>query len=75
MPYRSNDDLPPGIRARLPIHARDIFRASFNHAWVSLAGDPDREAIAHRIAWAAVKKRYRKTGDVWSVRSTPASAD
>jgi hypothetical protein len=24
-----------------------------------------REEIAHRVAWAAVKKRYRKIGDFW----------
>lgn len=69
MPYRSNDDLPLGIRGHLPLHAQDIFRAAFNHAWSSHAGDPEREAIAHRIAWAAVKKRYRKVGDTWSAKS------
>jgi cation transport regulator ChaB len=23
------------------------------------------EEIAHRVAWAAVKKRYQKLGDTW----------
>lgn len=26
---------------------------------------PDREERAHRVAWAAVKRRYRKQGDRW----------
>ena len=67
MPYASNWDLPPSIRAHLPPHAQDIFRAAFNNAWTSYgASEPERrEEIAHRIAWAAVKRRYHKRGDEW----------
>ncbi|HEX6959255.1 MAG TPA: ChaB family protein [Ferrovibrio sp.] len=65
MPYRSNSDLPDAIRNHLPQHAQDIFRAAFNHAWTDHAGDPRQEEAAHRIAWAAVKRRYVKHGDVW----------
>ncbi len=67
MPYASNEVLPPAIRAHLPPHAQDIFRAAFNHAWESYgAREPARrEEIAHRVAWAAVKRRYRKSGDRW----------
>ena len=33
------------------------------------ASEPDRvEEIAHRVAWAAVKKRYRKVGSSWVPR-------
>jgi len=51
----------------LPWHAREIFRAAFNAAWQSYTGHgPDaQEEIAHRIAWAAVKRRYRKIGEFW----------
>lgn len=67
MPYASNDDLPDAIRHHLPEHAQDIFRAAFNSAWASYgAREPwRREEIAHRVAWAAVKRRYRKAGDEW----------
>ena len=67
MPYASNRDLPISIRSHLPIHAQDIFRAAFNSAWESYgAREPDRrEEVAHRIAWAAVKRRYRKRGEDW----------
>lgn len=67
MPYRSNEDLPPGVRTHLPEHAQDIFREAFNHAWLSYGSrDPHSvEEIAHRVAWAAVKKRYRKVGSEW----------
>jgi cation transport regulator len=65
MPYRVIDDLPTAVREHLPPHAQEIFLAAFNSAWDAHAGDPDVEATAFRIAWAAVKKRYRKAGDRW----------
>jgi cation transport regulator len=68
MPYASNADLPEAIRAHLPEHAQDIFRAAFNHAFEAHRGDPRQEEAAHRIAWAAVKRRYVKAGDRWVER-------
>ena len=65
MPYPSNDDLPAAVRDHLPPHAQDIYREAFNHAWIEYANDRRGEEIAHRVAWAAVKRRYRKSGDVW----------
>jgi cation transport regulator len=65
MPYASIGDLPPGLRKRLPDHAQEIFRAAFNHAWQDHDDASDREAAAHRIAWAAVKHRYMRQGDRW----------
>ncbi|MBW8269003.1 ChaB family protein [Caldovatus aquaticus] len=64
MPYASNADLPPSVRRVLPEHAQDIYRAAFNNAWAARGGEAD-EATLHRIAWAAVKRSYRKLGDVW----------
>ena len=68
MPYRATDDLPPAVRDHLPAHAQEIFVAAFNAAWDAHAGDPDVEVIAFRIAWAAVKRSYRKSGSVWVPR-------
>ena len=67
MPYVSNEELPPPIRAHLPYHAQDIFRAAFNNAWsqYGVSDFGDREKIAHRVAWAAVKRRYRKANGEW----------
>ena len=62
MPYGSNDDLPPSVANHLPEHAQDIFREAFNQAWSAHGGD---EATAFRIAWAAVKRSYRKAEDEW----------
>jgi cation transport regulator len=68
MPYFSNDDLPPPVRLHLPQHAQDIFREAFNHAWRQYADNPRQEEIAHRVAWAAVKKVYEKWGTEWVPR-------
>ncbi len=71
MPYTAITDLPIPVRRHLPEHAQEIYRGAFNHAWQSYAGDAAREEIAHRVAWAAVKRRYRKVGADW----VPLGAD
>src|SRR5262249_10858200 len=68
MPYFSNDDLPLSVRSHLPDHGQDIYREVFNHAWEEYAGDSRREEIAHRVAWAAVKRVYTKLGPEWVLR-------
>jgi cation transport regulator len=67
MPYDTNEDLPQSVKGHLPAHAQDIFRESFNSAWQSYgASQPlQREEIAFRVAWAAVKRRYAKASNVW----------
>jgi cation transport regulator len=66
MPYESVDDLPPSVAAHLPLHAREIYRAAFNSAWDDYADRGERrEEIAHRVAWAAVKRLYRRQGREW----------
>ncbi|WP_342239437.1 ChaB family protein [Inquilinus sp. OTU3971] len=70
MPYPSIDDLPWPVRSRLPQHAQEIYRGAFNSAWSEYAarGAEQRERSAHRVAWAAVKRLYRKEGDLWVAR-------
>ncbi len=63
MPYRADADLPKSVRLHLPPHAQDIYRAAFNNAWSEYGQDETR---AHRVAWAAVTKRYHKlAGGRW----------
>lgn len=71
MPYARNEDLPPSVRDHLPEHAQDIFRAAFDAAFEAHSGDPRQEEAAFRIAWAAVKKRYRKVGTEWVPKDEP----
>ena len=56
MPYSSNSDLPDSIKNHLPEHAQSIFRKAFNNALEQYGN----EQQAFRVAWAAVKKEYRK---------------
>jgi cation transport regulator len=72
MPYTSVRELPPAVRD-LPAHAQEIFMSAFNNAWATYAagGLQQQEATAFRIAWAAVKKRYRKRGNRWLAKEGP----
>ena len=72
MPYRDIDDLSSPLRTHLPVHAQEIYRAAFNNAWEQYAGRGtlQRERIAHRVAWAAVKHKYQKLGDEWVPRQS-----
>jgi cation transport regulator len=56
VPYENLTDLPDSVRNNLPKHAQEIYRAAFN-----LAEDQyGEESRAHRVAWAAVEKKYEK---------------
>jgi cation transport regulator len=67
MPVQNFDDLPLSLRCHRPVHTQEIFRAASNNAWASYVASPphEREEICHRIAWSAVKKRYRKPREYW----------
>jgi cation transport regulator len=75
MPYASINDLPDSVRDNVPKHAQEIYKEAFNSAWDEYAdederrGDESREEAAHKIAWAAVKKKYSKGDDgAWHAR-------
>ncbi len=70
MPYASVRDLPASVHDHLPAHAQEIYRSAFNNAWVEYEdrGPAQREQLAHRVAWAAVKRKYEKAGDFWVPR-------
>jgi cation transport regulator len=71
MPYAKLSDLPDSVRDNLSKHAQEIYMAAYNSAWEQYdqpeerRGDASREETAHRVAWAAVKKKYEKQGDEW----------
>lgn len=69
MPYRSINELSDSVRNVLPKHAQEIYKEAYNSAYDNYA-DPDdrlddasREEVAHRVAWAAVKKAGYEKGD------------
>lgn len=68
MPYRRNSELPERVKGVLPKHAQDIYRKTFNSS-VERYKNPSKrrsksqpkETAAHRTAWNAVKKKYKKS--------------
>ena len=65
MPYRKTTDLPAPVRAHLPVGAQKIYLEAYNNAWDQYDKRKDREAVSHKVAWSAVKKKYRKQGERW----------
>jgi cation transport regulator len=74
MQYKTNKDLPENVSNVLASHAQDIYREAFNHAWEQYANPQERrddtscEETAHKVAWAAVKHKYEKAGNTWTVK-------
>ncbi len=56
MPYKTIAELPDSTN-NLPKPAKEMYMAVFNKAFP----DAENEGVAHGIAWAAVKRKYRKT--------------
>lgn len=69
MPYKSIASLPDSVKDHLPKHAQEIFLEAFNAAWQQYKSpskrkdDASLEETAMKVAWGAVKKKYRKNVD------------
>ncbi len=69
MPYNNVNDLPDSVQHVLPKHAQEIYQEAFNSAWDTYAdpddrkGNDDRESVAHKVAWSAVKNSYTKSNE------------
>ena len=69
MPIESKSDLPEGAKSVLPPKAQKIYRSAYNDAYDQYEdkskrrGDESREETAGRVAWSAVKNKYRKGSD------------
>lgn len=76
MPYTSNRQLPEGVKDNLPKQAQEIYREAFNNA-EDFYQDPEKrrdknetaDEIAAKIAWSAVKKKFKKSDDKWVKKS------
>jgi len=65
MPYTIAN--PPARIKKLPPHAIRIWVSAFNSAWKTYNKD---EVRANKVAWAAVKAKYKKVGDKWVRKAT-----
>ncbi|MDQ0220356.1 cation transporter [Peribacillus cavernae] len=62
MPYHSLNELPDAVKDNLPHHAQEIFKEAFNSA----SDEYKEEERAFKVAWSAVKKKYKKDdNDKW----------
>jgi cation transport regulator len=74
MPYKTISNLPDSVTNVLPKHAQEIYLVAFNNAWEQYKdpqkrkGRESREEAAHKVAWAAVKKKYIKFGETWQAK-------
>ncbi len=57
MPFDRLDDLPDQIKDNLPRQAQEIWMEAYNSA-LSEYGE---EETAAKVAWAAVKNKYKKS--------------
>ncbi len=69
MAYKSLSDLPKPVRHVLPKRAQEIFLEAFNSAWENYGHEEER---AFRIAWTAVKRKYKKDerSGKWKVKKS-----
>ena len=71
MPYDRVDELPNNVKDNLPVGAQKIFKEAFNNAWDEYkdpekrSGEVSREEIANKVAWSAVKNKYKKEDGFW----------
>jgi len=71
MPYKKISDLPDSVKDHLPNHAQEIFMKAFNAALKEYQDSSKKrtsdstEEVAFKVAWNAVKKKYKKSGDNW----------
>lgn len=69
MPYNSTRELPDQVTKSLPEHAQHIYIEAYNNAYEEYKNseerrrNDDRETVAHKVAWAAVKRSYEKGED------------
>ncbi len=65
---RETENLPDMVKEKLPPHAQEIYLKAHDNALEQYRDPSERrggtseslEQVAHKVAWAAVKKEYRK---------------
>jgi cation transport regulator len=72
MPNRKTRDLPYQVVGTLPERARHIYLKvldgaleEYEETHTSADPEPERDDIAHQLAWAAVNNEYHKEGARW----------
>ena len=69
MPFETKTELPKSVKDSLPKHAQEIWKEAYNSAFEQYddpdkrRGDASQEEVAAKVAWSAVKKKYKKGDD------------
>jgi len=69
MVYNKNEQLPERVTGVLPKGAQTAYRKAYNNAFDQYKepekrrGPESREEAALKVAWSAVKKKYKKGKD------------
>lgn len=71
MPREKKVDLPDTLK-RSDRHAQEIYREALKSAHETYEGD---EARSHRVAYAALKHEYKKSGDRWVKKAASGPSD
>lgn len=67
--YNQKENLPDQIKDNLPTHAEEIYQKAHDKAVEEYSdpskrrGDSSNEEVAHKVAWSAVKSKYKKDSD------------
>lgn len=71
MTMNNRSDLPKDVQNSLPEAGQQLYLNAYNEAYKSYEQekvenkDADREEMAHRQAWAAVREVYELQGNRW----------
>jgi cation transport regulator ChaB len=68
MPYDPAAELPDSVKGALPRSAQQGCRDAFNGAWSAYPDAKNREARAHTVIWATVRRKHKKRGGEWVKR-------
>ncbi len=69
MPFETKTELPKQVKDSLPKQAQEIWKEAYNSAFEQYddpdkrRGDASQEEAAAKVAWSAVKKKYKKGDD------------
>lgn len=63
MKLESIKNIPQPLQSQLPDEALEVYREAYNRAWDEYdagteLGQQNRESVAHRQGWAAVKREF-----------------
>jgi cation transport regulator len=78
---KSIHDLPAMVQEKLPKHAQEIYLKAHNYALDEYKNPEERrtkeslEAVAHKVAWAAVEREYTKNDKGQWIPRNPAKVE